>query len=67
MAGISGFISNNGAIQPERFLLAFENIHRISGIKYVKYEYGTVKLIGHADCIAPTLDEIGDVPTGYPV
>jgi asparagine synthase (glutamine-hydrolysing) len=41
MAGISGFISNSGAIQPERFLLAFEDIHRISGVKYVKHEHAT--------------------------
>ena len=41
MAGISGFISNSGAIQPKRFLLAFEDIHRISGIKYVKHEHTT--------------------------
>jgi hypothetical protein len=41
MPGISGFISNSGAIQPKRFLLAFENIHRISGVKYIKREHAT--------------------------
>jgi asparagine synthase (glutamine-hydrolysing) len=41
MAGISGFVSNSEAIQPKRFLLAFEDIHRISGVKYVKREYTT--------------------------
>ena len=41
MAGISGFISNRGAIQPERFLLAFEDVHRISGVNYVKHEHAT--------------------------
>ena len=41
MAGISGFVSNGGVIQPERFLLAFEDIHRIGGVKYVKHEHAT--------------------------
>jgi asparagine synthetase B (glutamine-hydrolysing) len=41
MAGISGFVSNGGAIQPERFLLAFEDVHRISGVNYVKHEHAT--------------------------
>jgi asparagine synthase (glutamine-hydrolysing) len=41
MAGISGFVSNSQAIELKRFLLAFEDIHRISGVKYVKREHVT--------------------------